>query len=240
VTTEDPVRARPGWLLDETGNAGRENLDAGHVSRYDDKENADARTEVTLLQGLGLNERSVVVDLGAGTGQLTLAVAPVCARVVAVDVSPPMRDRLRAKAAHAAVTNLEIAEAGFLTYEHTGPPPDFVYSRFALHHLPDAWKAVALTRIHRMLRPRGIFRLWDVVYAFEPQDTETRVEAWCAMGSADVGSGWSRAELEEHIRDESSTFTWLLEPMIERCGFAIRDAAYSQDKFFARYVLEAR
>jgi len=38
-----------------------------------------------------------VVDLGAGTGQFSLAVAPVCARVVAVDVSPVMLETLRAK-----------------------------------------------------------------------------------------------------------------------------------------------
>ena len=51
------------------------------------------------------------------------------------------------------------------------------------------------------------------------------------------GSGWERWELEEHIRDESSTFTWLLEPMIERAGFTMRDADYPDD-FSARYVLE--
>ena len=41
-------------------------------------------------------------------------------------------------------------------------------------------------------------------------------------------------------RDEHSTFTWLLEPMLERCGFVIRDATYSEDDFSARYVLEKR
>ena len=238
MTTDDLVRGRPGWLLDETGSAGRENLDPGHVSRYDAKEDADASAEVALLKRLGLDERSIVVDLGAGTGQLAIAVAGSCARVVAVDVSPPMMKLLRTKAAAANATNVEVVQAGFLTYEHRGRPADFVYSRYALHHLPDAWKALALARVHRMLKPGGILRLWDVVYGFEPHEAEERVEAWCATGSADVGSGWTRSELEEHVRDESSTFTWLLEPMLERCGFAIRDAAYSEDEFSARYVLQ--
>jgi ubiquinone/menaquinone biosynthesis C-methylase UbiE len=235
VESDALVPIRPGWLLDETASAGRENLDPGHVSRYDDKEDADANAEVVLLRTLGLNQHSTVVDLGAGTGQLSIAVAPWCERVIAVDVSPPMLERLRTKATAAAVSNLELVQSGFLTYEHAGEPPDFVYSRFALHHLPDAWKVQALTRIHRMLRPYGILRLWDVVYGFEPQEVEARVEAWCASAE---GSGWYRDELEEHIRDESSTFTWLLEPMLERCGFTIRDAVYSDDRFFARYVLE--
>ncbi len=69
--------------------------------------------------------------------------------------------------------------------------------------------------------PGGFLRLWDVVYSFPLAEAADRVEEWCAHGSGDVGDGWSRAELEEHIRDESSTFTWLLEPMIERAGFTI-------------------
>lgn len=238
VAADDQVRRRPGWLLDERRSAGRENLDAGHVSRYDNKEDGGTGAEVALLQTLGLDRRSTVVDLGAGTGQFALAVAASCARVVAVDVSTPMLQRLRAKGADAHVANVEVAEAGFLTYEHSGAPADFVYSRYALHHLPDAWKALALVRIHRMLGPGGIFRLWDVVYGFEPHELEERVEAWCASGSADVARGWDRSELEEHVRDESSTYTWLLEPMLERAGFAIKNSMYSDDQFFARYVLE--
>jgi ubiquinone/menaquinone biosynthesis C-methylase UbiE len=74
-------------------SAGRENLDPEHVSRYDGKEDAGAGDEVALLCDLGLTRDAVVIDIGAGTGQLTLAVAPRCARVVAVDVSSVMLDR---------------------------------------------------------------------------------------------------------------------------------------------------
>ena len=228
---------RPGWLLDEIASAGRENLDADHVARYDDKEDADAQAEVELLVSLGIDRDSTVVDIGAGTGQLSLAIVDVCKRVIAVDVSPVMLRRLRVKAAATGVTHLEVEQAGFLSYEHSGPLADAVYSRFALHHLPDFWKAVALDRIHAMLRPGGFFRLWDVVYSFAPAEAADRVEEWCAAGSDDVGDGWSRAELEEHVRDEGSTFTWLLEPMIERAGFAIEAKSCSADQFSARYVL---
>jgi len=50
---------------------------------------------------------------------------------------------------------------------------------------------------------------------------------------------WTRAELEEHVRDEHSTFTWLLEPMIERSSFAIEHAVRSDDGIFAKYVARA-
>jgi FkbM family methyltransferase len=225
--------AAPGWRLDELASAGRENLDAGHVSRYDAKEDAGADGEVRLLQGLGLGAGTHLVDLGAGTGQFTLAAARVCARVVAVDVSPVMVRRLEEKLADTGTANVEVVQAGFLSYEHRGRPADLVYSRFALHHLPDAWKAVALDRIRRLLRPGGILRLWDIVYDFDPAEAEERIEAWCATG---VKGDWSREELEEHVRDEHSTFTWLLEPMIERCGFEIEDVDRSPDGFFASYI----
>jgi ubiquinone/menaquinone biosynthesis C-methylase UbiE len=229
----------PGWLLDEVANAGRENLDRGHVSRYDAKEDAGAADELALLQRLGLAGGSVVVDIGAGTGQFVIAAAPVCARMIAVDVSPVMLNLLQAKIRAARLANVKVVQAGFLTYEHTGAPADFVYSRYALHHLPDFWKAVALLRLRRMLRSGGVLRLWDVIFHFGPAEAEERLEAWCATSGTDVESGWSRRELEEHIREEHSTYSWLLEPMIERSGFEIEESVHSQDGVFAQYVLRA-
>ena len=191
-----------------------------------------------LLRSAGLHQGSTVVDLGAGTGQFALAAAEVCRRVVAVDPSPVMLGLLEEKARSRSAP-LQIVRGGFLTYDHHGEPPDLVYSRYALHHLPDFWKVVALTRIRRMLRPGGFLRLWDVVYHFPADEAEERIERWCATGSSSDDGGWTRAELEEHVRDESSTFTWLLEPMILRTGFEIRDVSYSDDGFFAKYLLAA-
>lgn len=160
---EDVEDAHPNWMLNELNSAGAENVDPAHVARYDDKEDASAAAEVALLQQHGLNDESTVLDLGAGTGQFALAAAPLCASVTAVDVSPVMLDRLRAKAAQASVTNLHVVEAGFLSYQHENEPVDFVYSRWALHHLPDFWKALALARIRPVLRSGGVFRLLDIV-----------------------------------------------------------------------------
>lgn len=228
---------RASWVPDEVLTAGRENLDPGHVARYDRKEDAGAAEEVARLLRAGLAPDATVVDLGAGTGQLTLAIAPHVRRVVAVDVSPVMLERLRAKVTRAGVANVECVHAGFLTYEHHGAPAALVYSRYALHHLPDFWKAVALTRMAAMTAPGGWLRLWDVVYGFAPDETETTLERWFATAPADgVDQEWTRAELEEHVRDEHSTFTWLLEPMIERAGFTIESATYSTDQISARYL----
>lgn len=211
------------WWLDERAFAGREHFDPQHALRYDAKMDARAAAELAMLVDAGaIGAESTVVDLGAGSGQFALAAAQVCRRVIAVDVSPVMLARLIEKRESSNASNLEVVSAGFLTYSHTGQPVDLVYSRFALHHLPDFWKAIALQRIADLLCPGGFLRLSDVVYGFEPPEAESRIEAWIDESlSADVERGWTRAELAEHIRDEHSTFTWLLEPMIERAGFEI-------------------
>jgi SAM-dependent methyltransferase len=237
--TDQPPRARPGWLLDEVASAGRENLDVVHVERYDGKMDARAFDEIELLRSAGLGASSVVVDLGSGTGQFALAVAAVCGRVVAVDPSPVMLGRLRDKVDEAGVDNVEVSAAGFLTYDHVGDAADVVYSRYALHHLPDFWKAVALRRVRSMLRPGGVFRLWDVAYSFDVDDAHERIEAWCAPFGDQVEGDWARWEMEEHVRDEHSTFTWILEAMLERTGFTIESADYSDDGFDAKYLLRA-
>ncbi len=207
---------------------------------YDDKQDAGSAAEVALLVGLGLNRASQVVDLGAGTGQFTIAVAPVCARVVAVDISPAMLARLRSKVDAAALSNVEVVEAGFLSYAHRGEPADFIYSRWALHHLPDFWKALALDRMRAMLRCGGVLRLSDSVFSFEPAEAASRIEGWCATYPILGAAGeWVRADVEEHVREEHSTFTWLLEPMIERSGLKIERADHSVDGLYADYVLRA-
>jgi len=241
---DDPVVVSDddSWWLDERAHAGREHFDEQHARRYDAKMDAQAAEEVDALRKAGVLDRNCsVVDMGAGSGQFSLAAAPICRRVVAVDVSPVMLGRLTEKLDRCAVSNVEAVRAGFLTYRHSGGPADVVYSRFALHHLPDFWKAIALRRIADVLRPGGVLRLWDVVYSFEPADAVDRIEAWITETmAADIERGWTRAELAEHVRDEHSTFTWLLEPMIERAGFDRIDTDYSASGMLARYLCRKR
>ena len=211
------------WYLDELAHAGPEHLDPATLAAYDRKAGTDPAPDVAALRALGLDRSSVLVDLGAGTGTFALAAAPHRRCAVAVDVSPAMLAALRAKAEQRGLDNVATAHAGFLSYEHQGPPADFVYSRHALHHLPDFWKGLALARIAALLRPGGVFYLRDLVYSFEPSEAGGAIEAWLAGAPARPEEGWTRAELAEHVRGEYSTFAWLLEPLLERAGFAIRD-----------------
>jgi ubiquinone/menaquinone biosynthesis C-methylase UbiE len=224
------------WFLDELAHAGPEHLDADYVAGYERKAGLDAAAEVERLRALGLNSSSTLVDLGAGTGAVAAAAAPFCHRVVAVDVSPAMLSVLRQKVADRGLTNVECVQAGFLSYTHSGAPADLVYTRHALHQIPDLWKAVALERIAGFLRPSGCLQLRDLFFACELQEVEAVVEAWLAGAGRDASAGWTRAELETHLRDEYSTFTWLFEEMLRRAGFLIQSADYTDSRIYATYT----
>jgi SAM-dependent methyltransferase len=226
-----------GWWLDERAHAGAEHLDPAYVAGYETKSGFDPSEDVAVLLGLGLDRDSTVVDLGAGTGVFALAVAPQCRDVIAVDVSPAMLAVLRERAV--AVPNLRVVEAGFLSYVHDGPPAHVVYTRNALHQLPDFWKVLALDRIASMLRPGGILRLRDLVFDFEPAEAHERLEAWLAGAVDDPRAGFTAAELAEHVRTEFSTFRWLFEPMLDRAGFTILDVAYRRAAY-ATYTCRLR
>jgi hypothetical protein len=91
-----------------------------------------------------------------------------------------------------------------------------------------------------ILKAGGILRLSDIVYSFQPAEAAERIGQWCAAVPAQAPEGeWVRADIEEHVRDEHSTYAWILEPMIERSGFRIDTAEYSSDCFYAEHLATA-
>jgi SAM-dependent methyltransferase len=240
-------------MLDELLHAGSEHLDAQFIAGFDRKQGyPDPGTDIAAFAAHGLDGTSAVVDFGAGTGQFAIPAARRFGRVIAVDVSPAMLTALRARAtatepqaaaatgaaatrATAAATGaaggglpgLEYVHGGFLSYSPAGPV-DGVYTRNALHQLPDFWKAIALRRIADMLRPGGVLRLRDLVYDFQPGEAETVFADWFAAAATDPAAGYTAADYAEHIRTEHSTFRWLLEPMLAAAGLEITEVSYER------------
>jgi SAM-dependent methyltransferase len=232
------VKPVNGWQLDERAHPGPEHLDPVYVARYEAKSDVDAAAELELLRAHGLDSKTTLVDLGAGTGRLAVAAAAHCRRAVAVDPSPAMLAAARERVAAAGRLNVDVVAGGFLTYVHQGEPANLVHSRNALHHLPDFWKGLALARVRDLLAPGGVFVLRDLVFSFEPREAGERIEAWLAAAASSSAEGWTRPELEEHVRTEHSTFSWLLEPLFEHAGFRICDAVHEHG-IYSTYVCVA-
>jgi ubiquinone/menaquinone biosynthesis C-methylase UbiE len=179
----------------------------------------------------GLGKGSTVIDLGAGTGQFALRAAREFAKVIAVDVSSAMLAALRDRASDLALDNLECVQAGFLSYEHAGPPVDAVYTRNALHQLPDFWKALALARIAAFMRAGGVLRLRDLIYDFQPSQVEDVFASWFASAATEPARGYTREDFVEHIRTEHSTFRWLFEPMLTAAGFEVATVHFDRSVY---------
>jgi|SRR6266550_2612202 len=222
--------------FDETKYAGPEHLDPDYVARYDRKAKTDPTEDVKHLKAFGLGADSFVVDFGAGSGTFAVAVAPHCKKVMAVDVSPAMIAATEAKIEKFRLENVEVVEAGFLSFEAPTESVDFVYSRNALHQLPDHQKELALRRISELLKPLGVLYLKDLVYSFPKEETETYLKAWLDAAPEHPEDGWTRQELETHIKTEFSTYSDSLEAMLDQAGFEIRESDHSGNKIFSAYT----
>jgi putative AdoMet-dependent methyltransferase len=224
----------PNWLYDEFKHIGVDFADADQVRRYDARQQTNLEREQKLVARLGIAAGDIVVEFGPGTGAFSLAAAMNGAKVFAVDISQAMLDYAAAKAAEMKLDTIEFIQSGFLSYRHQAAPPDFVVTKFAFHHLPDFWKAIAIRQIYAMLKVGGQFYLRDVVFSFAPQDYEANIEAWINAVASETGDGFSRADFEMHVRDEYSTYGWILEGMLRQAGFSVHTNYESPT--YAEYV----
>lgn len=143
---------------------------------------------------------STVLDLGAGTGAGTFALARRFpgALVTAVDVSPQMLEHIRRKAEAVGVPErIQTIEADLDTVAPgTLPAADLVWAANSLHHLADP--VAALRGIRGVIRPGGrlVALEMDAFPRFLPGDpVEERCHALIAEARADdmphLGADWA-------------------------------------------------
>ena len=131
-----------------------------------------------------------------------------------------MLDILESKAIKQNITNIETHSAGFLTYQHEDAEVDKIISKFAFHHLPDFWKSIALLKMADILKAGGNLYLSDVVFNFDPQDHESSINDMID-DMRDMASESMVDETITHIKDEFSTYDWIMDGLLEKTGFSI-------------------
>jgi ubiquinone/menaquinone biosynthesis C-methylase UbiE len=105
-----------------------------------------------------------VVDLGAGSGFITLPLARDVSSVEAVDVSEQMLDRLHAAAAEEDLANVRTRVADLTQLVMPDDSVDIIVSSYVLHHVTDNDKAAIVARARHWLRPGGRLVIADMMF----------------------------------------------------------------------------
>src|SRR6202051_414070 len=207
------------WYYNERRRLGRDPAVASIYDRHDDSD-IRARAALTML---GVQRGWRMADIGCGNGVLACEAALMGAEVGAGDILAAMLAlaNIQARARKVAIRT---QPAGLLSFAYQPNSYDLIVSEFTLHHLPDFWKAVALSRIFSALKPGANFYLRDIVFVSIPDGSERDVGAWADFNIKN--HDFARDSVMTHMRDEYSTFGWVMERMLTDVGFTLVSADY--------------
>lgn len=225
---------QPDWWYDDLRQVGLDFEDEAQVSTYDARQGGDAAADRALLLTLGVTRDTALADIGCGTGILACAAAAMARSVRAIDVSAAMLRAAEGRARSQGLTNIAFERGGFLTFPASGDL-DLIVTQNALHHLPDMWKAVALTRMRDALKAGGRLYVRDVVFNCAPDAIPRTVESW--IGWVTRETGYSREDVACHVREEHTTFGWVLARMITEAGFRL--VSRTHNGVYGAYLAEA-
>jgi ubiquinone/menaquinone biosynthesis C-methylase UbiE len=138
----------------------------------------------------------VVLDMGAGTGAVSFALAPYVKKVIAVDISEQMLNEAKRKAEDSNIGNIDFVVGDFL-HPNVEGTVDVIVSNIALHHLTDEEKEKAVKIMAEKLNDGGRLVLGDVIIFFDT--TQKQADEVLNVIQEYMGRGKSRAikELRE-------------------------------------------
>jgi ubiquinone/menaquinone biosynthesis C-methylase UbiE len=131
------------------------------------------------------------LDVGAGTGLLTLPLAAQVSHLWAIDISPAMCSLLEARAQEAGVENIEVKVCSADELPLEDACVELVVSNYCLHHLDDPGKARALAEIYRVLKPGGRLVFADMMFSVGVRERRDRrvllTKTWAMIRKGPAG-----------------------------------------------------
>lgn len=105
-----------------------------------------------IIEALGIDNNSIVLDFGCGPGFYTIPFAKVAKQVVAVDLQPKMLERLAKKARKQGV-KVQTVQSDGKQILLPGNIFDLIFLSHVYHEVPD--KPRVLMELRRLLRSNG-------------------------------------------------------------------------------------
>lgn len=133
---------------------------AALVAEQQDRRAADTQERLRRLLTLNGDERAL--DAGTGAGALAIALAPLVAEVVGVDIVP----ELLAEGRKRAPANVELLQADVTALPFGPGSFDLVCTARTLHHVPRP--ELVLAELNRVLRPGGTMLVVDQIAPVDP------------------------------------------------------------------------
>lgn len=150
------------------------------------------------------------LDAGVGTGNLAGLFVAEGIDMAGVDQSKMMLKRCNAK-----FPSVETKLGNFLAIPYLDHTFDFIVSSYALHHLTDEQKRLALDEMRRVAKPHGRICLADLM--FEDEGHRTAYLDRLREQGQDERIGW----IERHFfADRSALLDWF-----EREGYVVKTKA---------------
>jgi 2-polyprenyl-3-methyl-5-hydroxy-6-metoxy-1,4-benzoquinol methylase len=160
-----PARSRLASYATKHATRRQRRVWSSRVASWDQHGSAAlAPVTAAVLMAARVRPGAQVVDLGCGTGQISLPLALRGAQVLAVDVSSAMIRRLESEALQRGASGLDGLA---LPIEELALPPgsvDLIVSSYALHHLRDPDKTRLVSAAYGWLRPGGRLVVADMMF----------------------------------------------------------------------------
>lgn len=138
-----------------------------------------------------LKKDMIAVDLGAGNGYISRAVAGLVKKVIAVDISGEMLKTLVRKAADEGIGNIETLENDGRDIALEPESADIVFASMYLHHIEDP--QIAIREMNRILKPGGLVFLADFSEHTNVELKERMHDVWAGFNREDIKSWFKKS-----------------------------------------------